>query len=70
MEGGTPVVTVLAQVSDRAPGAAINHTLATKNKDIRKFFCCRSITTFEILPQPPNSRADDNPWPQFPRFYN
>jgi NAD(P)H-dependent glutamate synthase small subunit len=27
----------------------------------------RSITTFEILPQPPNSRAKDNPWPQYPR---
>jgi len=29
----------------------------------------RSITTFEILPQPPNSRAKDNPWPQFPRLF-
>lgn len=29
----------------------------------------KSITTFEILPQPPDSRADDNPWPQFPRLF-
>jgi len=29
----------------------------------------KSITTFEILPTPPNSRAADNPWPQFPRLF-
>lgn len=29
----------------------------------------RSITTFEILPQPPNSRGADNPWPQYPRLF-
>ena len=29
----------------------------------------KSITTFEILPQPPNERAGDNPWPQFPRLF-
>ena len=29
----------------------------------------RSITTFEILPQPPDTRAKDNPWPQFPRLF-
>lgn len=29
----------------------------------------RSITTFEILPQPPDQRAPDNPWPQFPRTF-
>merc|ERR1719187_1272188 len=29
----------------------------------------KSITSFEILPQPPNSRAKDNPWPQFPRTF-
>jgi len=29
----------------------------------------KSITSFEILPQPPNSRAGDNPWPQFPRTF-
>jgi len=28
-----------------------------------------SITTFEILPTPPNTRAKDNPWPQFPRLF-
>ena len=29
----------------------------------------RSITTFEILPTPPDTRAADNPWPQFPRLF-
>ena len=29
----------------------------------------RSITTFEILPTPPDSRAADNPWPQYPRLF-
>lgn len=29
----------------------------------------KSITSFEILPTPPNQRADDNPWPQFPRVF-
>jgi glutamate synthase (NADPH) small chain len=30
---------------------------------------CRSLTQFEILPKPPEERAPDNPWPQFPRVY-
>lgn len=29
----------------------------------------KTITTFEILPEPPVKRADDNPWPQFPRVF-
>ncbi|KAJ1566778.1 glutamate synthase [NADH], partial [Cladochytrium tenue] len=29
----------------------------------------KSIVNFELLPQPPNSRAPDNPWPQFPRVF-
>lgn len=28
----------------------------------------KSITNFELLPQPPNARAKDNPWPQWPRI--
>lgn len=28
-----------------------------------------SITTFEILPEPPKSRANDNPWPQWPKVF-
>ncbi|MCA9936993.1 MAG: FAD-dependent oxidoreductase, partial [Anaerolineales bacterium] len=28
---------------------------------------CRSLTQFEILPQPPLSRPANNPWPQWPR---
>ena len=27
------------------------------------------MTNFELLPQPPNERAPDNPWPQWPRIY-
>ncbi|XP_034952284.1 putative glutamate synthase [NADPH] isoform X4 [Chelonus insularis] len=29
----------------------------------------KSITTFEILPEPPTRRANDNPWPQFPKVF-
>ncbi len=29
----------------------------------------KSITTFEILPTPPPTRAKDNPWPQYPRLF-
>jgi glutamate synthase (NADPH) small chain len=28
---------------------------------------CRSLVTFEIVPQPPLERAADNPWPQWPK---
>ena len=30
---------------------------------------CRSLTQFEILPRPPDQRAPDNPWPQWPKVY-
>ncbi|XP_076386960.1 uncharacterized protein LOC100882019 isoform X2 [Megachile rotundata] len=29
----------------------------------------KTITTFEILPEPPKKRGQDNPWPQFPRVF-
>ena len=29
----------------------------------------KSITTFEILPQPPDSRGTENPWPQYPKVF-
>lgn len=29
----------------------------------------KSITSFEILPTPPPSRAGDNPWPQWPKVF-
>ena len=30
---------------------------------------CKSLINFEILPQPPRERAEDNPWPLFPKIY-
>ena len=30
---------------------------------------CRSLVQFEILSKPPETRAPDNPWPQWPRVY-
>jgi glutamate synthase (NADPH/NADH) len=27
------------------------------------------VTTFEILPRPPDSRAEDNPWPTWPKVF-
>ncbi|KAF2397227.1 glutamate synthase-like protein [Trichodelitschia bisporula] len=29
----------------------------------------KSVINFELLPQPPQERARDNPWPQWPRIY-
>lgn len=29
----------------------------------------KSVTNFELLPQPPSSRGRDNPWPQWPRVF-
>ncbi|TLD21457.1 hypothetical protein PspLS_09052 [Pyricularia sp. CBS 133598] len=29
----------------------------------------KSVINFELLPQPPPERANDNPWPQWPRIY-
>ena len=30
---------------------------------------CRSLVNFELLPQPPDERAGDNPWPEWPRVF-
>jgi glutamate synthase (NADPH/NADH) small chain len=30
---------------------------------------CKSLTQMEILAQPPTDRAEDNPWPEWPRVY-
>lgn len=29
----------------------------------------KSVTNFELLPNPPNARPKDNPWPQWPRIF-
>ncbi|MEM1228509.1 MAG: glutamate synthase subunit beta [Planctomycetota bacterium] len=30
---------------------------------------CRSLVNFELLPKPPEQRASDNPWPEWPRVF-
>ncbi|MCA9107081.1 MAG: glutamate synthase subunit beta, partial [Planctomycetales bacterium] len=30
---------------------------------------CKSLVNFEIVPRSPEHRADDNPWPQWPKIY-
>jgi len=30
---------------------------------------CKSLVQFEIMDRPPDDRAGDNPWPQWPRIY-
>lgn len=30
---------------------------------------CKSLTQFEILPRPPESRQADNPWPEWPKIF-
>ena len=30
---------------------------------------CRSLVQLEIMPRPPDSRAGDNPWPEWPKIY-
>lgn len=30
---------------------------------------CQSLVNFEVVPQPPDQRAANNPWPQWPRVY-
>ncbi len=30
---------------------------------------CRSLINFELLPRPPEQRAGDNPWPEWPRIF-
>ncbi len=30
---------------------------------------CRSLVNFEVVPQPPETRAENNPWPSWPRIY-
>ena len=30
---------------------------------------CRSVVNFELLPKPPEERASDNPWPEWPRIF-
>jgi glutamate synthase (NADPH/NADH) small chain len=30
---------------------------------------CKALAQFEIVPRPPDERAKDNPWPQWPRIF-
>lgn len=30
---------------------------------------CKTLTNFEIVPRPPEERAPNNPWPQWPRIF-
>lgn len=30
---------------------------------------CKSVTQLEIMPQPPDERSEDNPWPEWPKTY-
>ena len=30
---------------------------------------CKSIVNFELMPMPPDERAADNPWPEWPRVF-
>jgi glutamate synthase (NADPH) small chain len=30
---------------------------------------CKSLVQFEVMPKPPDERAPDNPWPQWPKVY-
>jgi NAD(P)H-dependent glutamate synthase small subunit len=30
---------------------------------------CKSLVNFELMPKPPAERADNNPWPLWPRIY-
>ncbi len=30
---------------------------------------CKSVQQFEIMPRPPDSRAANNPWPEYPKVY-
>jgi NAD(P)H-dependent glutamate synthase small subunit len=30
---------------------------------------CKSLVNFELFPQPPDDRADDNPWPTWPKIF-
>ncbi|MEX0937964.1 MAG: glutamate synthase subunit beta [Pirellulales bacterium] len=30
---------------------------------------CRSMVNFELLPQPPQDRSPENPWPEWPRIF-
>ena len=31
---------------------------------------CKTLTQFEILPKPPDRRAPNNPWPEWPKVYS
>jgi NAD(P)H-dependent glutamate synthase small subunit len=65
-------------------GEANGHLISAKDKDVIVIgggdtgtdcigtsmrHGCASLVNFELLPKPPAKRADDNPWPQWPRIF-
>ncbi|MEM7032167.1 MAG: glutamate synthase subunit beta [Chloroflexota bacterium] len=72
-------------VLDSRKGISANgHLISAKNKDVIVIgggdtgtdcvgtslrHGCRSVTQFEIMPQPPVDRTADNPWPEWPKIY-
>ena len=30
---------------------------------------CKSIVNFELMPEPPQERAENNPWPEWPKVF-
>ena len=34
---------------------------------LQRYHGCKSVTQLEMMPKLPDSRAETNPWPQYPR---
>ena len=43
-------------------GSTIQRRLALAGTAVRHG--AKSVTNFELMPEPPEGRAEDNPWPQ------
>lgn len=73
-------VSTRALLNDRADQAAINakgrHVVVLGGGDTGTDCVgtamrqgCKSLTQLEIMPKPPMDRAEDNPWPEWPKVY-